>query len=408
MKLTSAQVEKIFTTLEALRPKDSGVYHFFKKELVDEIDTHDFAPNLNDEDLSILTHLFIANYERSLVSESDKIHLTSSKWTDPPFMHYDGGPNIVLAVKEKLSGALYGLLVGDALGVPYEFHHPNEIPSAEQIEFEPPHGFGRSHPSAPPGTWSDDGAQALCLLESLLECGQFNADDFGRRLVKWCDTGYMTPDGQVFDIGITSSQAISALRSGVPALRAGRNEETANGNGSLMRVLPLALWHQGTDAELVHDAEHQSQVTHAHLRSQVCCALYVMWARHLFMGTGTWASAVTAVREIYLYKPQYLRELNEIIEYGEQFGPRGTGYVVNTLHSARMALIDSGDYRETVRNAIRFGQDTDTTACVAGGIAGLRYGKQNIPEHWIASLKGKEIVEPLLQRLVARCEKYQQ
>src|SRR6185369_4688183 len=134
----------------------------------------------------------------------------------------------MLKLKERIEGGLLGLLIGDALGVPYEFHPPNEIPPLAQIEFVPPVGFNRAHSSVAPGTWSDDGAQALVLLASLLDCGKFDADDFGRGLVEWYDTGYMAVDGFVFDIGIQTGQAIRRLRTGVPALEAGHTDEQAN------------------------------------------------------------------------------------------------------------------------------------------------------------------------------------
>src|SRR5262245_43960136 len=122
---------------------------------------------------------------------------------------------------ERIEGGLIGLLVGDALGVPYEFSHPAALPPPELIEFTPPPDFTRAHQGTPPGTWSDDGAQALCLLDSLLACGRFDAEDLGQRLMRWHDEGYLAVDGRVFDIGIQTGRALARLREGVPALEAG-------------------------------------------------------------------------------------------------------------------------------------------------------------------------------------------
>ncbi|MCB0040398.1 MAG: ADP-ribosylglycohydrolase family protein, partial [Caldilinea sp.] len=105
------------------------------------------------------------------------------------------------SIDERIQGGIYGLLAGDALGVPYEFHGAADIPPLDQIEMAPPAGFRRAHGSVPPGTWSDDGAQALALLASLLECGRLDVDDFGRRLVAWYERGYMAVDNRVFDVG---------------------------------------------------------------------------------------------------------------------------------------------------------------------------------------------------------------
>src|ERR1700755_326159 len=97
--------------------------------------------------------------------------------------------------RERIEGGLIGLLVGDALGVPYEFKSPDRLPRADAIDFEPPSGFPRSHAQVPAGTWSDDGAQALCLLESLLTQGRFEPNDFARRMGNWYDSGHLAVDG---------------------------------------------------------------------------------------------------------------------------------------------------------------------------------------------------------------------
>jgi len=306
----------------------------------------------------------------------------------------------MLATADRIQGAIYGLLVGDALGVPYEFHSLEEIPPLVQIEMTPPNGFRRAHASVPPATWSDDGALALALLASLLDCGRLDVDDFARRLVEWDVHGYMAVDNWVFDVGIQTSQAIRSLQKGVPPRQAGAAAESNNGNGSLMRVLPLALWHRGSDAELVADAHLQSLVTHGHIRSQVCCALYCLWARQiLYERPNPWADAVSSLRAIYRTNPAALAELNDTIRPDDPPQGSGSGYVVDCLHSARLAL-QAGSYPAAVKAAIALGHDTDTTACVAGGIAGLQQGVQAIPAHWLAQLRGKELVQPLMDRLL--------
>jgi ADP-ribosylglycohydrolase len=225
---------------------------------------------------------------------------------------------------ERIEGGLVGLLVGDALGVPYEFHPPEAIPPASEIEFEPPPGFRRAHAGTPPGTWSDDGAQALALLSSLLDRGRLDPEDLGRRLLEWHDLGRFAVDRRVFDVGIQTGAALRALREGTPALEAGPAEERTNGNGSLMRVLPLALWHLGSDAELVADARLQSRVTHGHLRSQACCALYCLWARRVMEGSeDAWSEAVATLRGLWVDDPGCLAVLEGAIRPDAPPGGRG-------------------------------------------------------------------------------------
>ena len=302
---------------------------------------------------------------------------------------------------DRLAGGLWGLLVGDALGVPYEFHPPEALPPADRIEMEPPDGFERAHEGVPPGTWSDDGAQALALLDGLLTRGRLDLRDLGRRLVRWRDEHYMAVDG-VFDVGMQTDRAISMLRIGGDPRITGPAREDRNGNGSLMRVLPLALWHPGSDAALVRDAKRQSLPTHGHLRSQVCCALYCLWARRLLAGASGaagWDDAVAALRP--LLSPEAAGELDTVLAYD---GPLGTGYVVSCLHGARRAL-EAGPYEAVVKAAVAMGVDTDTTACVAGGLAGIRDGVHAIPERWLDALRGRAVAEKLLRRLLQHDER---
>lgn len=303
--------------------------------------------------------------------------------------------------RARLEGGLLGLLVGDAVGVPYEFHLPDALPPVDAIDLIPPPGFARAHARVPPGTWSDDGAHALCLLASLLHCGRLDPDDLGRRLVNWQDWGYLAVDGEVFDVGVQTSRALQALRTGTPALDAGPAGEHDNGNGSLMRVLPLALWHRGSDDELARDAALQSRVTHGHLRAQLCCALYCLWVRRTLDGArDPWRDAVDALRTRHADGTPARAELEWSLRPDDPPDGRGSGYVVDTLRSARLAL-GAGDYERVVRAAIALGRDTDTTAAVAGGVAGVRDGVDAIPARWRDALRGRELVQPLLDGLLA-------
>lgn len=304
---------------------------------------------------------------------------------------------------ERIEGGLLGLLIGDALGVPYEFKQSREIPSEHEIELQPPPGYPRSHPSVAPGTWSDDGAQALCLLDSLLFRGQLDPEDFARRMVNWLESGHLAVDGHVFDVGIQTSGALRAIRAGKPVLTAAPRDERANGNGSLMRVLPLALWHRGSDEELVRDARASSLPTHAHVRSQVCCALYCLWARRMLDQVAQpWSDALASLRAMLARDPEAARELDVVIQPDATPEQPGSGYVVDTLRSARLVLQQHADYERVVRAAVALGFDTDTTAAVAGGIAGVREGTSAIPQRWRDALRGQELLAPLLEGLRQR------
>lgn len=305
---------------------------------------------------------------------------------------------------ERVSGGLYGLLIGDALGVPYEFHAPSDLPSYEKIEMDPSIGFRRAHAGIKAGTWSDDGAQALCLLDSLINCGNFSSNDFSKRLLAWYEEGLWAVDGNVFDVGIQTSEALCAYRAGIlPPEKCGLIRPNGKGNGALMRVLPLALWHRGTDRELAIDAHSQCLITHGHLCNQVCCALYCLVARNLLDGMDFHAAlqdGICTLRAIYSEMPEYEQEFEWSVRPDGPWEGNGSGYVVDCLRSAFMILNNAANYEDAVKRAVKLGDDTDTTACVTGGLAGILFGFQSIPKRWYAALRGKDSVEALIEKLL--------
>jgi ADP-ribosyl-[dinitrogen reductase] hydrolase len=306
--------------------------------------------------------------------------------------------------EDRIAGGLLGLLIGDALGVPYEFHPPQSLPAPDRIEMRPPPDFARAHVSVPIGTWSDDGAQALVLLDSLLANDGLDLDDFAAGLRRWLYEGFCAVGGRVFDIGIQSRVALDHLRAGEPAETAGPSGLRDNGNGSLMRVLPLALWHRGGDDELMRLAARQSLPTHGHPRSQIACALYCLWARAELSGAAdAWAEAAARLRTLGSAAGFPEAEVEVLLDPAHGCECGGSGYVVDSLWSAKCAVDETADYEACVRRAICFGYDTDTTAAVAGGIAGIRYGPDGIPRRWREVLRGEAILAPLLAGLLARC-----
>lgn len=297
---------------------------------------------------------------------------------------------------ERVRGGLRGLLIGDAVGVPYEFKDAGELGPRDAIGHRYPPGFRRAHASAPARAWSDDGAQALCLLESLRSQGRLDADDFVQRMVRWLERGHLAIERKVFDVGIQTSQVLRAIASGArwQDVVASDDPQT-NGNGALMRVLPLALWHTGSDAELARDACLQSRVTHGHLRSQLCCALYCLWARGLLDAAPD--AYERATETLYALADERERqELDLHLRPREEPEAHGSGYVVDTLHGARIAMREAS-YERVVQRAIAFGNDTDTTAAVAGGLAGIRDGDAAIPSAWRLHEDGERIVDELLR-----------
>jgi ADP-ribosyl-[dinitrogen reductase] hydrolase len=291
---------------------------------------------------------------------------------------------------------ILGLLVGDALGVPYEFSKPDKLPSLDRLEYEPPKDFTRAHPSVPPGTWSDDGAQALCVLEALLDT--LHTDDsfpdvVGQKLLAWQNEGHLAVDGKVFDIGITTARALKRLEACKQASKSG--ELGSKTNGSLMRTLPTAFMEGYDDDYVLRAAMGQSKVTHAEIEPMLACGIYVLWARGVAEGDpNAWKAAFDRAHRT-LPKGILTMFLMDLERWK---GPcTGSGYVTDALYSAKAAVDNGIDFESTIRLAIQYGNDTDTTAAIAGGIAGIKY--QQIPERWLRGLRGQEILAPLLERL---------
>jgi ADP-ribosylglycohydrolase len=200
-----------------------------------------------------------------------------------------------------------------------------------------------------------------------------------------------------------TQRAFSRLASGVAPLLDGPADVRSNGNGSLMRVLPLALWHQGSDIELVADACAQSRVTHGHERAQAVCAFYCLWARELLSDSGAaWDGAAARLFKCMGAHPHLAHEVEYILAPARSNEIGGSGYVLDSLWSAHHALETGADYTGVVRAAIALGHDTDTTACIAGGLAGIRHGLSGIPGHWQRDLRGRDMVQPLLMQLLGQ------
>ena len=314
-----------------------------------------------------------------------------------------------LTKQDRIAGGFYGLLIGDALGVPYEFYEAEKLPPYEEIEMLPPAGFRKTYQEVEAGTWSDDGAQALSLLDSLLNQKGFSLEDFSDALVSWYEDGAWAVDGDVFDVGIQTAYALRGYKNELLPEECGMLNPDGKGNGALMRVLPLVLWHsvhgsqdkeQRTKA-LVEDAHRQCLITHGHVCNQVCCALYCLAAQELMEGVeaaDAVEAAIAALRTIYQDLPEHEQELEWAVRPDQPWEGTGTGYVVDCLRSAFMILLQASGYEDGVKRAVLLGNDTDTTACVAGGLLGIRYGVQGIPDRWMSMLREREKAEALLKR----------
>ena len=293
-------------------------------------------------------------------------------------------------MKEKICSGIFGLVVGDALGVPFEFCQRDTF-KAEGMT-----GYG-TH-SQPPGTWSDDSSLTLATLDSIASCGRINANDIMRRFAEWLQCGHYTARGEVFDVGVTTQSAIWRYLMGTPAKNCGGSTESSNGNGALMRILPLAFVPHS-----INDIHAVAGLTHAHEISRYACEIYLDVAAGLLAGIRKTYAVYGALGGFWPKQFERLEQLDNL----SRDEIRSTGYVVDTLEAALWCLLKTDSYRDCVLTAVNLGEDTDTVAAVAGGLAGILYGvggEKGIPEEWIAQITKREDIELLCAKFASRMD----
>ena len=277
-------------------------------------------------------------------------------------------------------------------------------------------GYGTHN--QPPGTWSDDTSLTLCLLDSLAN-KKIDYADMMQRFRSWIDKGKYTAHDEVFDIGIATRQALKRFRSGTDPLECGGRSERDNGNGSLMRILPLAFYlHAYTKNEepfgIIHNV---SSLTHAHKRSQIACGIYLIIAKSLLGESMDLQSAIYSslekAKEYYGNKNEYIKDLkhyNRLFDTNFAKLPeeevKSSGYVVDTLEAALWCLLNTDNYKDCVLKAVNLGEDTDTVAAVAGGLAGMYYGVESIPSEWLKQLARLDYIEELCENFYRTLNQY--
>ena len=304
--------------------------------------------------------------------------------------------------RDIIKSVMIGHAVGDALGVPVEFCGRKELLKNPVTDMR---GYG-SYP-VPAGAWSDDTSRSVAALDSLAN-GEILYDEIMRNFVKWAKFDDYTPTGMMFDIGFTCKTAIRRYfeEDGCSALACGLPYENANGNGSLMRIHPFVLMaYFREDLRSLADTifENASRLTHAHERSVLACKIY---GRLLFSlienpSRGSVFKALAEAKAIYADSCEYIAYrrlfLSDFAALAER-EIRSGGYVVDTLEAAIWCLLTTDSYEKCVLKAVNLGEDTDTVAAVAGGLAGALYGYEAIPKKWRDTLIKREYIEEMCDR----------
>ena len=311
--------------------------------------------------------------------------------------------------KKWLNGMM-GLVVGDVLGMPVQFMSREEI---RQCPIETVEGYGTYN--MPPGTWSDDSSMAIATLVSLREKKGIDCRDIMERFVAWTTKGEYTPAGVAFDQGNTCMEAIGRYMLTKDCDNCGKTGERANGNGALMRIMPVCLYAyekvkngEWTVAEAVEGVHQVSALTHNHLRSKMACGIYYFMICNILEGEGSLQERLQkgmddAVRYYHGDVANYV----ELAHYGrlfhlEEFAKvpeeeiKSSGYVVDSLEAAVWSLITTDAFDKALLKAVNLGDDTDTVGAIAGGLAGLYYEYEKMPKEWLESVIRRAWIEEVI------------
>ena len=314
------------------------------------------------------------------------------------------------ADNSKWRDGIFGVVVGDALGCPVQFE------SREEVARHPVTGMrGYGVFNMPEGSWTDDSSLTLALLESIKRLGRIDLDDIMGNFMKWLYDGEFTPFGQSYDIGGGTMRAIDRYRRDRNAKTCGGAEEYNNGNGSLMRILPACIFcsekvssGEFSIREAVETVHAVGSLTHATMRACIGCGLYFFMVHHILTGSGALKDLLQAgLDEGFAFYEDFLTDKDDLRLYDrlqdlDAFGTvaadkiKGSGYVLASLEAAVWSLITTNSYDEAMLKAVNLGEDTDTVAAIAGGLGGLYYGYDAIPQDWLAVIKRREWIEGLL------------
>ncbi|MFS8081810.1 MAG: ADP-ribosylglycohydrolase family protein [Ginsengibacter sp.] len=305
--------------------------------------------------------------------------------------------------KNNFKDILLGVSIGDALGVPVEFNSRETISHSPVTDML---GYGTHN--KPQGTFSDDSSLTFCLAEALTE--KFDPENIATNFTSWLYDNYWTAYNDVFDVGIATNKAIQNLAAGCQPDLAGGTDESDNGNGSLMRILPLVVYIKDKPiAERYNITKLVSSITHGHIRSVIACFYYLEFARQIISGIDKFKIYANLQKKI----PEFLNSIsidvneikvfdrllkNEIYNLNEK-EIQSSGYVVHTLEASIWCILTNKNFSEAILKAVNLGEDTDTTGAVTGGLAALLYGWENIPEKWLNQLARKKDIEDLANRM---------
>lgn len=266
---------------------------------------------------------------------------------------------------------------------------------------------GLGHTLKQTGSWSDDTSMSLCALDVLAE-DKCDLDLIMVNFGRWYYNDEFTPTGELFDVGNACSYAIdNYFAFHKPIGECALSDEGSNGNGSLMRIHPFVLYLYAKEKSLTADGIdlifRACAMTHAHMRAKIGCGIYAFILMEMLKHPCIESvyQGLTKAKKAFEQEPE-LVHYSRIFDEGFAELPRDEiksgGYIVDTLEASLWCQLTSSSYREYVLRAVNLGEDTDTVAAIAGGLAGALYGYNSIPDEWLETLKRRDYIEEMCDR----------
>ena len=307
----------------------------------------------------------------------------------------------------KIFDSLVGHVVGDAMGTPVEFFMRKYLQEDKVTEML---GNIGQH-CEPVGSWSDDTSMELALIDSINNTNKIDYDDIMNNFALWIEKGKYTPTNHAFGVGRCCLKAIYNFKKGTPSLECGNLEKEHMSNGSLMRILPIALYSyckKLTEDEIEDITKKVSSLTHRQDAVYLACYMYIMFVIDLLKGLDKDTGYINLKNRKYDYNEEsihlYSRILKDDIRDLSLDDINSSGYVVDTLEASLWCLLKNNSYEDTIIEAINLGQDTDTIAGISGAMAGIIYGYDNIPKRWIDKLQHKEYLFDMFNKFEENME----
>lgn len=328
----------------------------------------------------------------------------------------------------SIKNGIIGAIVGDALGLAVQFE-PREFRDRDPVTDM--RGYGAFN--KPEGSWSDDSSLILATIDGLSKSLENHKEDDSslneiidyeiimKNFSLWLNEGEFTPYGYAYDIGGATMDGIGRYDNGTEPILSGGIGEGDNGNGSLMRILPIAFFIHYLSQKYSFDEDERmtaihnlSSLTHRHRRTQLCCGIYVNIALEFIENHENEcnlaleeliANGINKSKEYYFNNDDFKGELhhfNRVFSLNIQNLPRDEiksgGYTISSLEASIWCLLNNENYKDTVLTAVNLGYDTDTTACIAGGLAGIYYGYEDIPADWVNQLVERRKIESFVKK----------